>query len=340
MPWTEEETIKFQMDNSEHLAEINKTLMPDSGLSGKIGIFCPGQAGDTGVVTSVLKYRNIVFPGKEIVWFINYPNADLLKFAPISEIRMWPWAGNGLPIGTPDFYPLLCDENNRLNKKAAKQYELTKDLEDGWFPTPWMLPVKKRHGLQYSECSKKVFGIPDHFEWHPMLHFSFEEYRSVWAFTNKIGGVKKVFIESFAGSGQSLIDEEMIRRSMDICSEQWPGCKFVFGSHKFLKTQEAFPDNFFDNENVFSSAEFTVRQCALIAAECDLMISVSSGITVATSCWHNKAIPIIQFAGSKICSTQIIANGRFELITADDKPFENAKMEFYLKLISLLSLYK
>lgn len=339
MPWTEEETKKFQMDNAEHLAEINKTLRPDKNLSGKIGIFCPGQAGDTGVVTGILNYRDIVFPGKEIIWYINHPNADLLRYAPISEVRPWPWAGNGLPANTPDFYPLLCDENNRLNKELAKQYELTNDLEDGWFPTPWMLPVVKRHGIEYSNCSKRVFGIDENLPWHPVFNFSEEEYENALQFTRGMLAKYIILFETFAGSSQSRLDEEMIKRSMNICREQRSGCKFIFASHKYLRDNEQFPGWLLSQKDVFFAKDFTVRQCALIAAQCDFIISVSSGISVASSAL-GMSIQMLQFCGSKICSTAAISGQFFNLVTADDKPFESAKDEFYTKLTNLLNQHQ
>lgn len=341
MAWSNEEISQFQIDNSKALAEINATLMPDIGLNGKVGIFAPGQMGDLMSCMGVLKYRKEIFPGKEIIWFANSPNADCLRYAPISEVRPWPWAGNGLPEGTPDFYPLLCDENNRLNKELAKQYELTADLEDGFFPTPWMVAGNKREGLDYPSVSKKIFGVPDHYEWHPYLSFSddecdmvddfFKEQNPMWRF---------IMFETFAGSGQSSLDGDMVAKTIDLCNEHWgKTCVFVFVSHKFLKSNEQFPSwlTLKSDPHPAFKAKFTPRQCALFADRCDLMISVSSGITVAVSCWWNHPIPIIQYCGSKICGTFAIANGIIESVYTDDKNNQESKAEFYNKLQSMLT---
>lgn len=340
--WSNEEISQFQIDNNRALAEINATLQPDKGLSGKVGIFIPGQMGDLMTAMSVLKYRNEVFPGKEIVWFANFPNAEALKYAPISEIRPWPWPGNGLPKDHPgDLWPVLCNENNRLNLDLAKNYELTADLDDGWFPAPYMRTPPQRHGLDYPSVSKKIFGIPDEYKWHPYLSFSYEDERVVDYFFKDMGiASKKVMIETFAGSGQSKFDEDMLANAMSLCNEHWPHCIFIFASHKFLKKQELFPEGLFEQPNVYSCAKLSVRQCALIAERCNLFLSVSSGITVAASTWTLKSPPIIQYTGSLVCSTKTLANGPFELVTADGKKLETSKGEYYNKLTQILNQYK
>lgn len=346
MAWTEDETLKYQMSNKEHLEEINKTLSGSTGKP-KYGIFCQGQIGDTATVMSVLKYKDELFPDKDIVWFINSPNCDLLKYnREVSEVREWPWAGNGLPIGTPDFYPLLCDENNKLNKELAKEYELTKDLEDGIFPATWMVDIDKRRGVSYPNVSKQLFGIPEDWEWHPLLYFSVEEFEMALDFMKKIKpsyshSKGNIFaIETFAGSGQAKVTAIQIIDAMDICRKVYGECYFVFVSHKFINGDENFPEGLINNVDVFSASHFTVRQCALIVGFCEMLISVSSGVTVAASCWNNNVVPILQFCGSKICGTQEISLGEFVMVTHDDKSLRSAWEEFKTKLIELLHKIK
>lgn len=339
MAWSDEQISEHQRLNKIFLDEVNATLRPDKGLSGKVGIFLPGQNGDLMTAMSILQYRDEVFGKKEIIWFANLPNADALKYAPISEVRPWPWAGNGLPEGTPDFWPLLMNENNRLNTTLAKAYELTADLDDGYFPAPYMLEPQKRQGIDYPNCSRKVFGIPKDYPWHPVLNFSEEEVESAFS-TIAIPG-KKILFETFAGSGQSKLNEQMVRDAMDICRERWPGCSFMFASHKFLNGQESFPEDFPLMTDVYFCSHFTVRQCALISDYCDLIISVSSGITVACSRWGRAKVPILQFCGSFICSTKsLVDEGELELITADGKELSVAKKEFETALKKILNQSK
>lgn len=341
MPWTEKEISDFQIINKKTLQEVNATLRPDNNLSGKIGIGLPGQAGDLMTGMSILKYRKEIFAGKEIVWFAHQANADCLKYSPISEVRPWPWANNGLPAGTPDLYPLVCDENNRLNKEVAKYYEMVADLEEMYFPAPWMLLPQKRHGIDYPNCSKKVFGIDQSYEWHPLLCFSDEERKMVDDFIEAFPKRKNVLMETFAGSDQSKWDHSMTENSIRLAREKWGDCNFFMASHKYLRAQENFPENFFDQEGVYSCAHFTPRLFALLNDYMDLIISVSSGITVACSAWGTKPVAIAQYCGSWICSTASLAKGRqFELITTDNKLLQIAQAEFGLRLEEILNQYK
>lgn len=337
MSWTTEEVAQFQSNNTKELAEINATLRPDKGLSGEVGVFLFGQMGDLMTAMSVLKYRREIFGDKNIIWYANSPNADCLRYAPITEVRPWPWAGNGLPVGTPDYWPLLCNSKNKLDLDKAAAFADTKTLAEGYFPAPYMVKPVDRHNIDYPNVSRKIFGVPDDYNWRPYLSFSDEECDKALLFATMLPGNKNVFFETFAGSGQSLLDEEMVLRTMQICREKWGECNFIFASHKFLKKQEQFPIGFFNSPNVFNCAHFTPRQCALVAEFCDIMISVSSGITVAASAWGIKHPPIIQFCGSFICSTKSLAHNQFELITCDGKRLADAKAQYYLKLIQILN---
>lgn len=332
MSWTNEEVSKFQTENNLRLAEINASLKPDGVKgSGKIGIFCQGQVGDLATCMSVLKYRKELWDDKEIIWYANWPNADLLRYAPIDEVRPWPWAGNGLPEGTPDFYPLLCDENNRLKKDLAKQYELTKDLEDGYFPAPHQLSVDKR--IDYPSCSKMVFGISDEKQWHPLLSWSDEERSMVSNTMLKITQRKNVILETYFGSGQSIFDDLFTIRSIELCREKWGACNFLFASHKNT-------ERFRDFEGYISLADFTPRVASLFINYADLFIGVSSGMSVVTSAYGLKPVPKIQYCGSYTCSTVALSLGEISLITSDDKPLEQSKQEYYTKLKEVISRIK
>ena len=330
MSWTEDETKSWRYTNDLKLAEVNATLRPDSIKgSGKIGIFLHGQVGDLATAMSVLKYRKELWGDKEIIWFANWPNADLLKYAPISEVRMWPWAGNGLPEGCPDFYPLLCDQDNKLNYELAKQYDLTRDLTEGYFPAPHMMTPEKRHGIDYPNCSRKVFGVDASKEWHPVLSWSDEEKYHL----SLSPGRKTIMIETFFGSGQSKWDDLMTVKTIEMCREAWGVCNFIFASHKNT-------EQFKDFEGYYTCADFTPRESALLINCCDLFVGVSSGMSVVTSAWGLKPVPKVQYCGSYTCSTVALATGEISLITSDDKPLEQSKKEFFIKLKEVISRIK
>lgn len=306
-----------------------------------IGIFCHGQGGDCAVITGAFKYRNELWgDDHKIVWYIDPANADLLKFQDV-EVRDFPRGfghpdlvinenrkleGSDLPKWA-DWFPLV-NGINHMNLELKKNYPELADIDYGYFPAPHQIPVHLRHGWEYSNCSKNVFGIPENYKWHPVLKYSEEESEAVKMFLDLLLAAKVICIESFAGSGQSLMSDKQIRRTMDICREELGQCNFVFVSHKYLNGNEKFPEDILAMEDVFTASHFTVRQCGLLVGYSDLLVSVSSGITVASSHWGNKPTPIVQFAGSWICSTKSIALGEFHLITYDDKPLHIAVSQY------------
>jgi hypothetical protein len=314
-----------------------------------IAIFCAGQSGDCLEISGVLKYRDELWGEHKLVWYIDDANRDLLSHQDI-ELRTFP-RGFGYPEMVveennkliaegkepiwEDWQPLV-DENNHLNLELKHNYPSLSDIDYGYFPAPHQIPATKRHNVEYSNCSKMVFGVPDNYEWHPCIDFDENDYTLVEKFTSKLPKCNNILIETFAGSGQSLLDEEMIIEAMMLCSVNVGRCNFIFASHKFLRSNETFPAYLFDRPGIYSCKDVSVRQCALIAGGCDLILSVSSGITVAASCWYNKKVPILQFCGSEVCSTKAIALGRFELVTADERSLQSAKNEYYSKLTQLL----
>ncbi|MEK6883387.1 MAG: hypothetical protein AABY22_27415 [Nanoarchaeota archaeon] len=342
--WTKEETNKYKKMNDEALIELNKTLTGSFPYGEKkklnLGIFCPGQQGDLITVMSVLQHSDILWPNHNIIFYTNFPNADSLRFAPISEVRPYPWANNGLPENTPDFYPLLCTDNG-LNKELSSQYELTKDLDVGFFPTPWMVASEKQHGIPYTDCSKMVFGVPSDWAWRPYLSWSEEEKDNAHGFMYKLPkGRKNILLETFCGSGQAYNwDEFTTKKIMAICRDKLGPTNFIFASHahKGGVNNIGLPhEMFIDEEGVVSAAHFTVRQAGFLINYCDLMVCMSSGISCATSAWDLKSVPKLQYCGSKKCSTAGIANGEFHLVEMDGRPKKVADKEFFSKLEEIL----
>ena len=327
-------------------------------MKNKIGIVLPFQNGDLITGTSVLKYRDVLWPDCDIVWFCNEPHSDALKFQDI-ETRYFPhgWGILANDIagiyservkkdkeeGRPEWedWSILMNSENRLKQELKNKFSSFSDLSDAYFPAPWMLSVQQRHGLSYPDCSKKVFGVPMDWEWHPVIAWSEEEREAIERFLNPLAYRKLIYFETFAGSDQSKITQENVEVAVRMCRQMWPNCGIIFSSHKFLRAQENFPDGWFDDENILHAKDFTVRQCGLLNNYVDLIISVSSGTTVACSAWNNKPTPILQLCGSFICSTKNLALDRhFELVTTDHKTYEQWSNEFYSTLSDVLNIYK
>jgi len=291
---------------------------------GKIGIFLPGQNGDIMSAMSVLKYKDILWPNKDVVWFCGDTRfKEVLKYNDaISEIRHWP-EGWGLPercvqeneriatssTGEPRWadFSVLKDSDNHLNQSRKYMFESTKDLEQGYFPAPWMMSLEQRHGIDYPNVSRKVFGVGPSWEWHPYLGFSDEERKKAEEFCLGLPHKRSVMLETSFNYGPRPLDDDLIQETMVMCRNALGECNFIFASAG-------------DNSRFIGSvscSHFTVRQTALINDYCDLFIGISSGISVATSCWDSKPVPKLQYCGSFIMSTVSLANGPIELVITD-----------------------
>lgn len=322
--------------NERQLAEITKTLRGEKTGGGKIGIFLPSGAGDIMTAMSVLIYKDELWKRKDIVWFCNMPNADVFRFNDvIAEIRPYPWEGISV-----DPYSQLRTEENRLNQKRKHEFEITTDLEDGYFPAPWMIPTEKRGQIEYPNISRQIFGIEDHLTWRPYLCFSEEERTKVTDFIRSFPKRKNILIETGFNSNQSGWDTDLTERTIKICKEYWGECNFFFASlNSNAESFGGIPCN-----------DFTVRQTALIHNLCDLFIGVSSGVSVATSCWSSKWIPKIQFCNSIQCSTRAftLADGNLTIIYPDElenmmgieQKLNSLKTRYEDQLIEILKYYK
>jgi len=294
-------------------------------VNGKIGIFLPGRNGDIMQAMSVLKYKDVLWPGKDIIWFCgNTVFRDVLNHNDaISEVRFWP-EGYGLSerciLENPGMVargePLWADfsvlkgSDNRLVQDRKLDFDSTKDLDDGYFPAPWMMHASLRPGLDYPNVSRKVFGADPSWEWHPYLGFSQEERKTIEEFALSLPHEKTVMLETDFASGVSPWDDELTRETMAICRNRFGKCNFVFACAVDVS-------KFADDPGVVSCSQFTVRQTALVNNYSDLFIGVSSGISQAVNCWGNKPTIKLQYCGSFIMSSVSVANGPFELVVKD-----------------------
>lgn len=324
---------------------------------GKIGIFLPGLHGDMMQAMSVLKYKDALWPNKDVVWFCGNmaTRLDVLKYNDaISEIRHWP-EGYKLPErcyvenltaaskGEPPWadFSVLMDSNNHLDQEKKHMFESTKDLELGYFPGTWMMHASRRPGVDYPNVSRMVYGADSSWEWHPYLGFIDEEREAVREFCSRLPHKKTIMLETDFTSGVSPWDDDLTRDTMAICRQKLGRCNFIFA---------CAPDNsrFFDDVGVVSCSQFTVRQTALVNNYSDFFIGISSGISQAVNCWYNNPTPKIQYCGSFIMSSVSIANGPFELVVKDPPgsnppdhevrfpPSVNHRQTFKTKLASML----
>ena len=294
---------------------------------GKIGIFLPGRNGDIMQAMSVLKYKDALWPGKDVIWFCgNTPFRDVLRHNDaIAEIRHWPegWRleercvlenATAISRGEPLWadFSVLQNSEDHLDQARKIAFDSTKDLDDGYFPTPWMVAPGRRVDLDYPNVSKKIFGVDPSWEWHPYLGFSQEERNAVDDFCRALPHKRTIMLETDFASAKNPWDDDLTRETIALCRQKLGTCNFIFACAVDIA-------KFKDDEGVVSCSQFTVRQTGLVNNYSDLFIGQSSGISQAVNCWGNKPTPKLQYCGSFIMSSVSIANGPFELVVRDPR---------------------
>ena len=288
-------------------------------VNDKIGIFVHGQHGDIALCTCVLKYKDKLWPDKKIVWYCNLTQEkstylDMLKFNDlIYEVRDWP----------PVDFRTLTDANGQLILNRRNDFDNMKDLHNGYFPAPWaVLPNKSLESVNYANIPRIVCGADPSWAWHPYLCFSNEEREMAKDFCSHLPHSKTIMLETqLRSAGNFNLSEDAIRSTISLCRQKFGNCNFIFASM-------IDHSKYVDDAGVVSGSQFTVRQMALIHNYCDLFIGVSSGITVATSCWGNKPIVRIELGGSTT-NYSVIANGPITSVNIQDIPTveQNRRLE-------------
>lgn len=300
---------------------------------GKIGIFAPSQVGDVMTTMSVLKYRDQIWPDKDLVWFCAEQHYDALKFSPVSEIR---------PYSAADYRALKTNSGvghgmNRLDLQRAKDVPSAADLEAGFFPCPWMLEqVEQRQGIIYPQISQRIFGVDLSLPWRPCLYFSDEERQMVADMMSALPHPKTVMFEN-SPCGYSEWDDNITRMVMSMCRDKWGKVNFLFASGGHRSGNDM--SRFFDDTGCISGGHLTARQAALANDHCHLFAGVAGALTFATSCWGAKPVPKLLYTGSEIFGARSIANGRIEIVAMDEHAHNKpaAINDFNRKLSKLLS---
>lgn len=296
----------------------------------KIACLLPGNNGDVMTAQSVLHYKDELWPGAEIVWYCSEKESEVLKHAPV-EIRPW-----------EDFSNVIYKQNFDFGLTRDKDFPSLKDIDKIYWPAPWMYAADdpNRAGLHYPLVSKRVFNVPDHYEWHPELYYSNEEHETVKDFCLSLPHKKTIMLETGCKSGQSDWDQNMTKKTMDMCRAKLGKCNFIFASKGDNPQHFNDPDNsiLIDDKGVVTLGHFSVRVAALANNYSDLFIGISSGLSVATSAWNMKSVPKIQYTNTYTCSTSALANGPFSLIEIHGN--KDPRAEYYKVLNEWLEKIK
>jgi len=299
----------------------------------KIGIFAPEQHGDIALCTCVLKYKDILWPGKDVVWFCNLaPHKatylDMLKHNDaISEIRDWP------KFKTMEDFRDCVEPNGQLKLSRRSDFEGMQDLHNGYFAVPWaVLPSKHMEGINYANIPRKIYGVDPSWEWHPYLGFSDEERAAAKDFCASLPHPKTIMLETqLRSAGNFNLSEDVIRNIMRLCRNKFGNCNFIFASMMDHT-------KYVDDAGVVSGSQFTVRQVGLLNNYSDLFIGVCSGITQAASCWGNKPTPRVELCG-EIIQSNIIANGPVTSALCDNLSPEAMNRKFENTIAEVLNKF-
>jgi hypothetical protein len=277
---------------------------------GKIAIFAPFSAGDMTISTCILRYKNILWPKSEIVWFSSTSNYDILKFTPeVSEIRVHCTHHYGPDVRKADRSGELSPNRNKFDD--------TSDLDLGYYTTPWGNPnlLRDRFDIPYAFFPRVVIGgkMP---EWKPCVFFSKEEDDKAKNLIGSLPYKKTVMLETKSKSGQSLWDDSCTSKTLEILRSTVGNCNFVFaspGSHIG-----------FESNGVVDCSEFTARQCIPIYNRCQLFIGVSSGVGCLTTSWSAvESVPRIEFCHNSRMSTCHLVKGQNVLCTTREHLFNS-----------------
>ena len=302
---------------------------------GKVGIFAPCQVGDVMTATAVLKYRQQLWPNKDIVWFCNKDcpqnYSDALKFAPVAEIR--PYLVEYLSLKTNSG---IGTGMNRLDVERAKSFPALSDIEVGYFPLPWMMDrPEQRDGIVYPQISQRIFGVDLSLPWRPFLSFSDEERKAVARMMSSLPHPKTVMLEN-APCDYASWNDGLTRTVMSMCRSRWGKVNFFFASGGYRSGTDM--SRFFDDPGCVSGGSLTARQVALANDYCDLFVGVAGALTFSTSCWGAKPVPKLIYTGLEIFGARSITNGRIEIVAMNEHRHnkQSAENDFRLKLAMLL----
>jgi hypothetical protein len=283
----------------------------------KVGIYAPFASGDLITSTPVLQYKNMLWPGARIVWFViepahrpNIASRDLLGFNPlVDEVRVIPPEASLLEhrdghatnsVGHAISVPDAC--LGRLRTRC----EYTKDLDLCYFPAPWANCDKLDD--KFAFIHRGVFKYDASLEVHPCLFFSEDEDGKAKEMVSSLPFRKTIMLETRFTSGQSPWDDAATVEVTKTCRNRLGDCNFVFSS----PGQAAK----FAGKGVIGCDLLTIRQCIPVHNMCHLFLGSCSAVSSATCSWSAKPIPRLDMIYRENISSKYFARGAADYATS------------------------
>jgi len=266
----------------------------------KVGIFGTWGNGDIIISTPVLKYKDILWPGADIVWITQEDKRDIFRYNPlVSEVRV-PKDPNSLPDSIffkPGYTPSSFHKTPDVN-----------DLDKLYFPMLWLHSKMLR--LPYGLIHRDIFGYDKSLPVHPCLFFSQEEEEKATKFVSSLPHKWTIMLETECRSNQTKWNQATTINVMDICRKKFGQCNFIFASPGSGK------DFGVGNPGIVDCSLFTIRQCIPIYNKCHLFLGVSSGVAQATCSWTaNPSIPRLEYLTADSIASKHIAMGQADYAT-------------------------
>lgn len=278
---------------------------------GLIGIINPGGVGDILLSTSVLKYRDRLWPGKEVVWYCHKENAYVLsRVKGIKEVRAV-LAANGQD------YRGLYDADIEKMVVAAPWLHIAGIS----VPIPAGMPFVQIHRFIFETVTGIGLG-----EWHPCLEYSKEDDDVAETVMGCLPFKKTVMLETAYYSNQSFLDEAILVRMMDEIRREWGDCNFLFASGKRKDGTASLPDG----KGVFSCSKLPLWMLLALFNRVDAFVGVSSGISCAVCSWAaSESVPRLELIRNPIPSTEKCSRGPISTAYNSEELF--AKLPLFLR---------
>lgn len=261
----------------------------------KIWMMASGGIGDIACSTSLLHFKDELWPGDKIVWFVHPLFPDILKYNDkIDEVRIVD------EIHTKKDCKIQVQTapwgNQRLIESSDTPYTI--------------LPMK---------LMKKNWPLS---EWHPCIYFSEEEDIAAKKFVSSLPYPRTIMLETFCRSGQSTWNNNYSLKIIKICREIMGNCNFIFASKKgFGDAPDQMPE--IEGAGLVDGGSFTARQLIPVYNKCDMFIGISSGISCLTCSWSaSPNVKRVEYVYFNKYSTELISRGPISSTNNIDQVFK------------------
>ena len=242
---------------------------------GVIAIVNPGGVGDILLSTGILKYKDELWPGKDVVWYCCDNNRHALAgVRGLKEIRRMEF--------TPSHYQWKGSDVDKMCIPCPWMGSLPcahKELPNG------TLMADKHRLLFEQDTSARIPG-----SWHACLECSPQDDSMASSMMECLPRRKTIMLETGYLSSQSFLDQGILLRMVDVIKTAWGECNFLFVSGNL----PLFPK---DGEGkwAFDCSKLPISAVLAMYNRIDAFVGVSSGISCAVCSWNaNPAVPRLE----------------------------------------------